>query len=70
LVGLSPCAIMNESKNDKVGARQVDLASKFSKAGLLSDEGLKAVESAARKPSSIIDTGEARSGVYTRTIIL
>ena len=46
MVGLSPCAIMNESKNDKVGARQVDLASKFSKAGLLSDEGLKAVESA------------------------
>jgi hypothetical protein len=39
---------MNESKNDRVGARQVDLARKFHKAGLLSDEGLKAVESAAR----------------------
>ena len=39
---------MNESKNDKVGARQTDLARKFNKAGLLSDKGLKAVESAAR----------------------
>ncbi|MCX6925211.1 MAG: hypothetical protein NT154_18670 [Verrucomicrobia bacterium] len=39
---------MNESKNDKVGARQTDLARKFYKAGLLSDKGLKAVESAAR----------------------
>jgi hypothetical protein len=39
---------MNESKNDRVGARQVDLARKFNKAGLLSDKGLKAVESAAR----------------------
>jgi hypothetical protein len=39
---------MNESKNDRVGARQVDLARKFNKAGLLSNEGLKAVESAAR----------------------
>jgi hypothetical protein len=39
---------LNESKNDKVAARQTDLARKFHKAGLLSDEGLKAVESAAR----------------------
>jgi hypothetical protein len=39
---------MNASKNDRVGARQVDLARKFNKAGLLSDKGLKAVESAAR----------------------
>ena len=39
---------MNESKNDKLGARQTDLARKFNKAGLLSDEGLKAVVSAAR----------------------
>jgi hypothetical protein len=39
---------MNESKNDPVGARQVDLARKFNKAALLSDKGLKAVESAAR----------------------
>ena len=39
---------MNESKNDRVGARQTDLARKFNKAGLLSDDGLKAVESAAR----------------------
>ena len=39
---------MNESKNDRVGVRQLDLARKFNKAGLLSDAGLKAVESAAR----------------------
>jgi hypothetical protein len=39
---------MNESKNDRVGARQTDLARKFNKAGVLSDKGLKAVESAAR----------------------
>src|ERR1035437_5332456 len=39
---------MNESKNDRVGARQTDLTRKFNKAGLLSDKGLKAVESAAR----------------------
>ena len=35
---------VNEAKNDKVGARQVDLARKLHKAGLLSPEGLKAVE--------------------------
>lgn len=35
---------MNEGKNAKVGARQVDLARKLHKAGLLSSEGLKAVE--------------------------
>ena len=34
---------MNESKNDRVGARQVDLTRKFNKAGLLSDKGLDAV---------------------------
>ena len=39
---------MNESKSDRVGARQVDMARKFNKAVLLSDEGLKAVVSAAR----------------------
>jgi len=39
---------MNESKNERVGARQVDLARKFNKAGLLSDTGLNAVESAGR----------------------
>jgi hypothetical protein len=35
---------LNEGKNDKVGARQLDLARKLKKAGLLSPEGLKAVE--------------------------
>jgi len=35
---------MNEGKNAKIGARQVDLARKFHKAGLLSAEGLAAVE--------------------------
>jgi hypothetical protein len=30
------------------GARHVDLARRFNKAGLLSDKGLRAVESAAR----------------------
>jgi hypothetical protein len=39
---------MNASKNDRVGARQVDMARKFNNAGLLGDTGLKAVESAAR----------------------
>jgi hypothetical protein len=39
---------MNESRNDKVGARQTDLARKSNEAGLLSDEGLKAVENVAR----------------------
>jgi hypothetical protein len=34
---------MNESKNDKIGARQVDLARKLNAAGLLSKAGLKAV---------------------------
>ena len=34
---------VNESKNSKVGQRQRDLARKLSKAGLLSDAGLKAV---------------------------
>ena len=35
---------MNEGKNARIGARQVDLARKLRKAGLLSPEGLKAVE--------------------------
>jgi hypothetical protein len=39
---------MNESKNDKIGDRQRDMAKKFYQAGLLSDKGLKVVESAAR----------------------
>jgi hypothetical protein len=34
---------MNEGKNAKIGARQVDLARKLHQAGLLSSEGLKAV---------------------------
>jgi hypothetical protein len=39
----------NEAKNDKVGARQLDLARKLNKAGLLSAEGLKAVEKAGKR---------------------
>jgi hypothetical protein len=39
---------VNEAKNDKIGARQLDLARKFRKAGLLSPEGLKAVEKAGK----------------------
>jgi hypothetical protein len=39
---------MNESKNATIGDRQRDMARKFYQAGLLSDKGLKAVESAAR----------------------
>jgi hypothetical protein len=35
---------MNEGKNARIGARQVDLARKLHKAGLLSSEGLKTVE--------------------------
>jgi hypothetical protein len=35
---------MNEGKNAKIGARQVDLARKLHKAGLLSGEGLATVE--------------------------
>jgi hypothetical protein len=34
---------MNESKNDKIGDRQRDMAKKFHQAGLLSKEGLEAV---------------------------
>jgi len=33
----------NESKNDKIGDRQRDLAKKFCQAGLLSNQGLEAV---------------------------
>jgi hypothetical protein len=40
---------VNEAKNDKVGARQLDLARKLQKAGLLSPEGLKAVEKRSKK---------------------
>ena len=39
-------ARMNSSKRDRVGDRQIDLARKLRKAGLLSERGLKAVESA------------------------
>jgi hypothetical protein len=35
---------LNEGKNDKVGSRQVDLARKLHRAGLLSLQGLQAVE--------------------------
>ena len=34
---------MNESKNAKIGDRQRDMAKKFYQAGLLSEQGLKAV---------------------------
>jgi hypothetical protein len=40
---------LNEGKNDKIGARQLDLARKLRKAGLLSPEGLKAVEQRNKK---------------------
>lgn len=36
---------MNESKNDKIGARQLDLAKKLHAAGLLSDEGKRKIDS-------------------------
>lgn len=39
---------MNEGKNDKVGARQLDLAKKLNAAGLLSKSGLKKVREAGR----------------------
>lgn len=41
---------MNESKNAKVGARQVDYARRLNKVGLLSDEGMKAVGAAGKRP--------------------
>lgn len=34
---------MNESKNDKIGDRQRDMAKKFYQAGLLSRQGLETV---------------------------
>ena len=40
---------MNSSKNDRVGARQVDYARKLNEAGLLTKKVVKRVESAARK---------------------
>jgi hypothetical protein len=43
---LMPLA-MNEGKRAKVGSKQLDLTRKLSKAGLLSGEGLKAVEISA-----------------------
>jgi hypothetical protein len=43
---------MNEGKNDKIGSRQLDLARKLQKAGLLSPEGLKAVERRSKSSSS------------------
>jgi hypothetical protein len=39
---------LNESKNDKVGARQLQKAAEFDRAGLLTTAGLKQVRSAAR----------------------
>ena len=39
---------MNERKTDRVVARQVEMARKLNKAGLLSDKGLKAVENSVR----------------------
>jgi hypothetical protein len=36
---------MNESKNDKIGARQIDLARKLHSAGLLSADGKRKVDS-------------------------
>ena len=39
---------VNESKHDKIGDRQRHLAKKFHAAGLLSDVGIKAVESRSR----------------------
>lgn len=39
---------MNEGKNDRVGDRQVDLARKLRKAGLLSEKGLGAVQGLTR----------------------
>ena len=39
---------MNESKNARIGARQVDLAKKLNAAGLLSDKGLRAVSGTSR----------------------
>jgi len=35
---------LNESKNDKIGARQIDLARKLYTAGLLSAEGKKKID--------------------------
>jgi hypothetical protein len=39
---------LNESKNDKVGDRQLSYAKKLFEAGLLSAEGLKKVQRAGR----------------------
>ena len=39
---------VNESKNDKVGDRQVSMAKAFHSAGLLSDKGFKQVTEATR----------------------
>jgi hypothetical protein len=39
---------VNESKNDKIGDRQRDMAKKFYQAGLLSKQGLEAVEGHSR----------------------
>ena len=39
---------MNSSKNDRVGSRQVDMARKLNKAGLLNDKGLRVVQQAKR----------------------
>ena len=39
----------NEEESDKVGARQFSLAKKLNQAGILSDQGLMAVEAARRR---------------------
>ncbi len=48
---------MNEGKNAKIGARQVDLARKLHKAGLLSSEGLRAVEKSGTRIRPFVVTG-------------
>lgn len=40
---------MNESKNDKIGARQIDLARKLHSAGLLSEEGKQRIDNHAHR---------------------
>jgi len=49
---------MNEEKNAKIGARQVDLARKLHKAGLLSSEGLRAVEKGGSRIRPSVVTGK------------
>jgi len=49
---------MNEEKNAKIGARQVDLARRLHKAGLLSTEGLRAVEKGGVRSRPSVVTGK------------